>query len=134
LPGGGRGEVAGAQPVQQRCSGLDVPLGRDDLVAGGVRADGPGADSGGRGSDRSPGEPLLYPSLTTRRPRSLQATTEDAMAVTVSDIRCLIFQRGKRQKGGRTRLQGTHRGLRPGPGDVPPYRKRAVMGFNVSEA
>jgi len=40
----------------------------------------------------------------------------------------------KRQKGGRTRLQGTHRGLRPGPDDVPPYRKRAVMGFNVSEA
>jgi len=28
---------------------------------------------GGRGSDRSPGEPLLYPSPTTRRPRSLRA-------------------------------------------------------------
>ena len=73
-----------------------------------------------RGSDRSPGEPLLYPSPTTRRPRSLagpcgplRADTEDAMAVTASGIRCLIFQREKRQKGGRTRLQGTHRGLRP---------------------
>ena len=48
--------------------------------------------------------------------RSLRADTEDAMAVTASDIRCLIFQRKKRQKGGRTRLQGTHRGPEAGPG------------------
>jgi len=51
LPGGREGEVAGGEPVQQGDSGLDVRLGSDDLVVGGVRTARPGARAAGHMPD-----------------------------------------------------------------------------------
>ena len=38
LAGGGQGQAAGGEPVEQGDGGPDVPLGGDDLAVGGVRA------------------------------------------------------------------------------------------------
>ena len=65
LPGGGQGQVAGGQPVQQRGSGVDVPLGGGDLVGGGVRAAEPGAQPAGHVPDGVAVQQLLLAGVGT---------------------------------------------------------------------